>query len=52
MPGTTVLDIAPQDQAQMLAALRRARWLSSSGVAVEKLTLGRCTIFRGFLRFW
>jgi transposase len=26
MPGTTVLDIAPQEQAQMLAALRRARY--------------------------
>jgi hypothetical protein len=26
MPGTTVLDIAPQEQAQMLAALRKARY--------------------------
>jgi hypothetical protein len=26
MPGTTVLDISPQAQAQMLAALRRARY--------------------------
>ena len=26
MPGTTVLDMAPQEQAQMLAALRRARY--------------------------
>src|SRR5215207_8652844 len=26
MPGTTVLDISPQEQAQMLAALRRARY--------------------------
>jgi hypothetical protein len=26
MPGTTVLDISQQEQAQMLAALRRARY--------------------------
>lgn len=26
MPGTTLLDISPQEQAQMLAALRRARY--------------------------
>jgi hypothetical protein len=26
MPGTTVLDIAPQEQAEMLAARRRARY--------------------------
>src|SRR5215203_5847650 len=26
MPGTTVLDISPAEQAQMLAALRRARY--------------------------
>jgi hypothetical protein len=26
MPDTTLLDISPQEQAQMLAALRRARY--------------------------
>jgi len=42
MPGTTVLDISPPEQAQMLAALRRARY----GYLLALHVLRRCAAGR------